>query len=93
MIPYFRAPQTLRVSTQSHSAHERRQLCTALTMMQIQANGDVTVCYGSPPVGNIKEMPLRDLWEQRPRFWEQGCCLERRLTEREKEFRSLDAGP
>ncbi len=88
MIPYFRDPDALRVSTQSHSAHERRLLCAALTMLQLQANGDVTVCYGAPGVGNVKERSIRDIWEHRPRLWEQGCCLERRLTSREKDARS-----
>jgi hypothetical protein len=87
MIPYFRDPDALRVP-QSHAAHERRLLCAALTMLQFQANGDVTVCYGTPPVGNIKQRPIRDVWAHRPRLWEQGCCLERRLTQREKDTRS-----
>ena len=84
MIPYFRDPDALRVSTQSHAAHERHLLCAALTTLQFQANGNLTVCYGAPPVGNIKQRAVRALWENRPRLWEQGCCLERRLTEREK---------
>jgi MoaA/NifB/PqqE/SkfB family radical SAM enzyme len=93
MIPYFRDPDTLRVSTQSHTAHERRLLCAALTMLQLQANGDVTVCSGAPPVGNIKDGSIRDIWERRARLWEQGCCLERRLTPREKEARSSSVAP
>src|SRR6266545_1716328 len=88
MIPYFRDPDSLRISTQSHAAHERRLLCAALTMLQFQANGDVTVCYGTSPVGNIKDRSIRDIWEHRPRLWEQGCCLEQRLTPREKDARS-----
>lgn len=88
MIPYFRDPDTLRISTQSHAAHERRTLCAALTTLQFQANGEVTVCYGAPRVGNIKDRPIRDIWEGRPRFWEQGCCMEQRLTPREKVARA-----
>lgn len=85
MIPYFRNPDSLRVSTQGHSAHERRALCAALTTLQFQANGDVTVCYGVPPVGNIKTAPIREIWRNRPHFWEEGCCLERRCTPTEKQ--------
>jgi MoaA/NifB/PqqE/SkfB family radical SAM enzyme len=88
MIPYFRDPDSLRVSTQSHAAHERRALCTALTTLQFQANGEVTVCYGAPRVGNIKDRSIRDIWNSRPRFWEHGCCLEQRLTPRERDARS-----
>jgi len=81
MIPYFQDPAALRVSTQAHAAHERRLLCAALTMLQFQANGDVSVCHSEPPVGNIKDRPIREIWEQRPRLWEKGCCLERRLMD------------
>jgi MoaA/NifB/PqqE/SkfB family radical SAM enzyme len=89
MIPYFRNPDSLRVSTQSHAAHERRALCAALTTLQFQANGDVTVCYGQKPVGNVKNSPIRQIWENRPRFWESGCCLERRCSDVEKQTLSL----
>jgi MoaA/NifB/PqqE/SkfB family radical SAM enzyme len=93
MVPYFRNPGSMRVAVQSHSAHERRALCAALTMLQFQANGDVTVCYGMPPVGNIRNAPIRQIWERRPRFWESGCCLERRCTVEEKTVLSLPVVP
>jgi MoaA/NifB/PqqE/SkfB family radical SAM enzyme len=89
MIPYFRDPDSLRVTTQSHEAHERKANCSVLTMLQIQANGDVTTCTSQKPVGNIKTTPVREIWENRPRWWESGCCLERRLTTAEKETVSL----
>jgi len=81
MIPYFIDPAASRISVQSHSAHEERQLCSALTTLQFQANGDVIVCNGQPPVGNIRTTPIREIWQNRPRWWEGGCCLERRLNE------------
>ncbi len=81
MIPYFSDPVSLRVATQSHSAHERQLLCSALTMLQIQANGDVTVCIAKEPVGNIKTQRIREIWQTRPHWWEAGCCLEQRLSE------------
>jgi len=89
MIPYFRNPDSLRVTTQSHEAHEHRPLCSALNMLQIQANGDVTTCTNQKPVGNIKTTAVREIWENRPHWWESGCCLERRLTEAEREAVSL----
>jgi MoaA/NifB/PqqE/SkfB family radical SAM enzyme len=88
MIPYFRDPDALRVLTQSHVAHEK-PLCAAMTMLQIQSNGDVTICSGLAPVGNIKTAPIRPIWENRPRVWVQGCCFERRMTAHEKEAISL----
>jgi MoaA/NifB/PqqE/SkfB family radical SAM enzyme len=84
MIPYFRNPAALRVATQSHSAHERERPCAALSLVQIQANGDVRVCAAAPPVGNVRERPLREIWAARPRWWLGGCCLEQRLTDEER---------
>lgn len=78
MIDYFRHPARLRIATQSHQAHERKALCSALTMLQIQANGDITLCSSMAPVGNIKEGSIQSFWESRPRWWEEGCCLETR---------------
>jgi MoaA/NifB/PqqE/SkfB family radical SAM enzyme len=78
MITYFEDPARYRVAVQAHSAHEKRLTCSALTMLQIQANGDVTTCSAMAPVGNIKEKPIRQIWETRARWWESGCCLERR---------------
>jgi MoaA/NifB/PqqE/SkfB family radical SAM enzyme len=77
MIPYFRDPAKWRVATQAHSAHESETLCSALTMLQIQADGGVTICCAQPEVGNILEKPIREIWERRPRWWVHGCCLER----------------
>jgi MoaA/NifB/PqqE/SkfB family radical SAM enzyme len=83
MVPYFRAPQALRVVTQNHQAHDL-PLCSALTTLQIQANGDVGACWKMAPIGNVKTAAIRALWEQRPRYWESGCCLHARLSEAEK---------
>ena len=83
MIPYFQDPDTNRVAIMTHSAHEARRSCGATTNLQLQANGDVTVCTGVPPVGNIKEMGIRQIWERRPRLWEGGCCLEKRCSTNE----------
>ncbi|MEK6408481.1 MAG: radical SAM protein [Acidobacteriota bacterium] len=89
MIPYFRNPDALRIATQSHSAHEEKALCSALTMLQFEADGNVTVCTGMEPVGNIKTQRIRDIWESRPQWWESGCCLDRRCTVAEKTVLSL----
>jgi MoaA/NifB/PqqE/SkfB family radical SAM enzyme len=89
MIDYFRQPDRLRVATQSHTAHEGQNLCSALTMLQIQSDGDVTVCCSMPPVGNIKSESIRKIWEGRPRWWASGCCLETRLGLRESDGSSF----
>ena len=89
MIPYFRNPDSLRIVTQSHSAHENRAICSALTMLQIEADGSVTACTGKEPVGNIKNERIRDIWEERPQWWQGACCLETRCTTVEKATLSL----
>jgi MoaA/NifB/PqqE/SkfB family radical SAM enzyme len=78
MIPYFQDPAKWRLATQMHSAHERSLLCSALTTLQIQADGGVTTCAMQPVIGNLLEKPIRELWESRPQWWVQDCCLERR---------------
>jgi MoaA/NifB/PqqE/SkfB family radical SAM enzyme len=88
MIPYFRDPEKLLILTQSHSAHEK-PLCSALTTMQIQSNGDVKSCWCMDPIGNIGQAPIRRIWEERPRWWESGCCMGRRMSEGEKAFVGL----
>jgi MoaA/NifB/PqqE/SkfB family radical SAM enzyme len=89
MIPYFQEPDSSRVSTQTHSAHEPRPWCHALTALQVQANGDVTICPGLDPVGNIRAESIRHIWESRPAVWRSGCCLYRRFTEGERQARLL----
>lgn len=89
MVPYFRNPDAMRVITQAHGAHERRALCSALGFFQVHANGDVRTCAASPPVGNIKTATPRQIWQGRPRWWESGCCLERRCSDAEKQTLSL----
>jgi len=78
MSAYFRDPAGLRIATESHMAHESRLLCSALTTLQIQANGDVKACIFEEKIGNFREASIRRIWENRPRWWEQGCCIERR---------------
>lgn len=79
MIPYFLNPASSRVAVQSHTAHESQLLCSATTMLQIQANGDVRICTARPAVGNVREQSIRAIWAGRPRWWREGCCLEERL--------------
>ncbi len=84
MVPYFRDPAAWTVATRAHAAHERRFHCSALELIQVQSNGDVRVCATAPPIGNIKERSLPDIWRARPRWWQSGCCTERRLTDEER---------
>ena len=92
MIAYFRNPDASRVATQSHTAHESRQFCAALTNLQLQANGDVTNCAGRPPIGNIKASSIRRIWASRPRAWQDNCCLDSRRSDSEKHARLLPTG-
>lgn len=91
MIPYFLNPDSMRVSVQQHTGHLKHPICSSLTTIQILPNGDVLTCYGMPVVGNIKTQTLRDIWQNRPQWWNGGCCLERRCTPAEAERRGLVA--
>jgi hypothetical protein len=88
MIPYFRDPESLMILTQGHHAHDK-PLCSALTTLQLQSNGDVKACWCMETVGNICTQPIREIWERRPQWWKSGCCLERRMSESEKAFVGL----
>jgi MoaA/NifB/PqqE/SkfB family radical SAM enzyme len=85
MIPYFRDPERWQVSTQAHTAHERRFACAALGLLQVQANGDVRTCARKAPLGNFKLTPIRAIWENRPQWWRGGCCFDERCSETEKD--------
>ena len=76
MGPYFRDPASWSAKIRSHTAHERRLACAALGLLQVHANGDVRVCNEKEPVGNLETASLREIWENRPRYWESGCCQE-----------------
>lgn len=71
---YFERPAALRVAVQSHVAPDRVSICSAITSLQVQANGDVRVCARREAIGNIKNAAIRDIWKQRPRLWQTGCC-------------------
>lgn len=75
MVPYFLDPGGMHVSTQNHSAHESRPICSALTNLEIHPNGDVFSCVRMLPVGNIADQSIREVWTDRPRWWRNGCCL------------------
>ena len=79
MISYFQNPAALRIATQSHNAHEKQSLCAALTTLQVQADGSVTVCSRMMPIGNIKTQSIREIWVARPHWWEAGCCQEKSM--------------
>jgi MoaA/NifB/PqqE/SkfB family radical SAM enzyme len=89
IIPYFRNPDASKVAIKGQTAHERRQVCAALSNLQIQANGDVRNCLHQPAVGNIKSESIRSIWESRPHWWEDRGCLLRRLSPAERAARSI----
>lgn len=79
MIPYFLDPASSRVAIQTHNAHERQLLCSAMTTLQIQANGEVKTCSSRGAIGNFRSQRIRAIWAARPRWWEAGCCFEERF--------------
>lgn len=92
MIPYFRDPRALMVATQNHVAHQA-PVCSALTDLQIQADGGVKTCWAREPVGNIKTDSVRTAWENRPAWWSSGCCHAERMHEAERAALAGSRGP
>jgi MoaA/NifB/PqqE/SkfB family radical SAM enzyme len=76
MLRYFQNPDSLRLTIQNHSAHEARRLCSALTNLELRADGDVFTCARMYAIGNVKHQPIQHIWESRPQWWRVGCCLE-----------------
>jgi MoaA/NifB/PqqE/SkfB family radical SAM enzyme len=74
MVHYFAHPEELGLAVQSHVTAGCASFCSAITNLQVQANGDVKFCARRPPGGNIKEASLRAIWEHRPRYWQTDCC-------------------
>jgi len=93
MLPYFKHPDTLQAAVRAHTATERKQFCTALDMLQIQSNGDVTVCTSKPPIGNIRSQSIRTIWAQRSPWWHSGCCREEKPDENGTEARLVQLTP
>ncbi len=89
MIPYFSDPGSMRVAVQAHSGHEARPLCSAVTNLQLESNGDVHTCAWGAVVGNIKQAGIRTIWEERPAWWRHGCCREWRSTPDEQRAHGL----
>jgi MoaA/NifB/PqqE/SkfB family radical SAM enzyme len=87
MIPYFRDPYGWEHRWAKVGPEGRRRSCGALGLFQVQADGDVTVCYKSSPIGNIKVDRPRDIWRRRPHLWESGCCREPKALELQAEQR------
>jgi len=77
MKAYFQDPGGLTLAVQGHSAHENKQLCSAMIGLQVQANGDAGGCSRMPRFGNIRQASIRELWLNRPQYWLAGCCLNR----------------
>ncbi len=76
MVGYFRDHEAWQASHQAHTNIERCANCSALGLLQVQSNGDVTVCCRKDTIGNVKSTSAREIWQGRPRWWEGKCCLE-----------------
>jgi MoaA/NifB/PqqE/SkfB family radical SAM enzyme len=74
MVPYFRDPERSQAAVQLHAGPGDSPVCCALTTLQMEPNGDAGACFVKPPIGNIKTASIRAIWNNRPRWWESGCC-------------------
>jgi hypothetical protein len=63
MIPCFRDRGSLVIVTQSHRAYEPRHVCSPLNMLQLQADGDVTICPAQQR--GQSQVRIHQIWENR----------------------------
>ncbi|MGD8394524.1 MAG: radical SAM protein [Candidatus Eiseniibacteriota bacterium] len=74
MKHYFADPLALQKKVVSHDQHLRSRSCrSAVADFDIDANGDVRLCYRMDPIGNVAERDPRDIWNNRPRCWTRPC--------------------
>ncbi len=79
IIRYFDDPAGLRLAVQSHLPPDQPALCSATMQLQINANGDVSICTRRSAVGSIKSLPIREIWRNRPAYWK-NCCIHGETT-------------
>jgi len=84
MIAYFEDPAAHRAAAAGHTLKDTRRHCAALTNLEVRPDGTVYDCPQKPPVGDLRQHSIREIWNNRPKAWRSGCCLETRLTQNEK---------
>jgi MoaA/NifB/PqqE/SkfB family radical SAM enzyme len=71
---YFTDPVSCGHKVVSHDQNFQSRKCrSAVGDFDINANGDVRLCYRMDPIGNVAESHPRDIWNHRPRCWTVPC--------------------
>jgi MoaA/NifB/PqqE/SkfB family radical SAM enzyme len=73
-LHYFRNPETLMNTVQSHDSRSRSHNCSsAVGNFVIESNGDVRMCFRMKPIGNVARKPPATIWSERQRCWMVPC--------------------
>lgn len=76
MKGYFADPLGLGQKVVSHDQNfESRSCRSAVGDFDINANGDVRLCYRMEPIGNVAVDDPRTIWNRRPRCWTSPCAF------------------
>lgn len=71
---YFAQPESLMKSIQAHHTKDGSKFCpSAVGSFVISSNGDVRMCFGMAPIGNVAEISPREIWRRRKRCWAAPC--------------------
>ncbi len=70
---YFEQPELLMNTIQGHHTTDSAYCPSAVGSFVMSSNGDVRMCFGMEPIGNVAEQTPRELWRSRPRCWIKPC--------------------
>jgi MoaA/NifB/PqqE/SkfB family radical SAM enzyme len=70
---YFAQPETMMARIQAHNSSDEQGACGGIGNFVISSNGDVRMCFGMEPFGNVTQKSPRELWRDRKRCWAAPC--------------------
>lgn len=72
---YFEKPETLMSTIQGHDTKNRKHCAHAVGNFVISSNGDVRMCFGMTPIGNVAEQSPQEIWQGRDHCWANPCVF------------------
>lgn len=76
MKDYFRNPDRLMKSVRYHVATQKNPDClVGSASMEFSPNGDVRLCYGMEPIGNVVKTKPSIIWKHREVCWRGECKI------------------
>jgi len=74
IIRYFEYPDEMMTAVQNHDTQSSADTCgAAVGSFVISSNGDVRMCFRMEPIGNLRLLSPKEIWNKRKRCWVSGC--------------------